>query len=51
MTISGVAAAFGIISNTRIAAITPPAAAPGPANVTVTTAGGTTTAPGAFVYT
>ncbi|MFD8707081.1 IPT/TIG domain-containing protein [Kitasatospora sp. NPDC059648] len=51
VTIGGVAAAFGIISNTRIAAITPPAAAPGPANVTVTTAGGTTTAPGAFAYT
>ncbi|MEU6973947.1 IPT/TIG domain-containing protein [Kitasatospora aureofaciens] len=51
VTIGGVAAAFGIISDTRIAAITPPAAAPGPANVTVTTAGGTITAPGAFVYT
>ncbi|MCF3172471.1 IPT/TIG domain-containing protein [Streptomyces sioyaensis] len=51
VTIGGVAAAFGVISDTRIAAITPPAAAPGPANVTVTTTGGTATAPGAFIYT
>lgn len=51
VTIGGVAADFGVISNTRIAAVTPPAAAPGPANITVTTTGGTTTAPGAFVYT
>ncbi|MFF7409768.1 IPT/TIG domain-containing protein [Streptomyces lydicus] len=50
VTIGGVAADFGVISNTRIAAVTPPAAAPGPANVTVTTTGGTATAPGAFVY-
>ncbi|KUL52390.1 hypothetical protein ADL22_05270 [Streptomyces sp. NRRL F-4489] len=50
VTIGGVAAAFGIISNTRIAVVTPPAAAPGPANVTLTTTGGTTTALGAFVY-
>ncbi|MET8021268.1 IPT/TIG domain-containing protein [Streptomyces decoyicus] len=51
VTIGGVAADFGVISNTRIAAVTPPAAAPGPANVTVTTTGGTATAPGAFIYT
>lgn len=50
VTIGGAAAAFGVISNTRIVAVTPPAAVPGPANVTVTTTGGTTTAPGAFVY-
>lgn len=50
VTIGGIAADFGVISNTRIAAVTPPAAAPGPANVTVTTTGGTATAPGAFVY-
>ncbi|MFD5393304.1 IPT/TIG domain-containing protein [Streptomyces sp. NPDC127097] len=51
VTVGGIAADFGVISNTRISAVTPPAAAPGPANVTVTTTGGTTTAPGAFVYT
>ncbi|MFI2186662.1 IPT/TIG domain-containing protein [Streptomyces sioyaensis] len=51
VTIRGVAAAFGVISNTRITAVTPPAAAPGPANVVVTTTGGTATAPGPFVYT
>ncbi|MFG2864703.1 IPT/TIG domain-containing protein [Streptomyces sioyaensis] len=51
VTIGGVAADFGVISNTRIAVVTPAAAAPGPANVTVTTTGGTATAPGAFVYT
>ncbi|MCK7621873.1 IPT/TIG domain-containing protein [Streptomyces sp. RS10V-4] len=51
VTVGGVPAAFGVISNTRIAAVTPPAAAPGPASVTVTTTGGTTTVPGAFVYT
>ncbi|GAB7035931.1 hypothetical protein JCM4914_73920 [Streptomyces platensis subsp. malvinus] len=51
VTIGGVAAAFGVISNTRIAAVTPPATAPGPADVLVTTTGGTVTAPGAFVYT
>lgn len=51
VTIGGDAAAFGVISNTRIAAVTPSAAATGPADVTVTTTGGTTTAPGAFVYT
>ncbi|WP_328691666.1 IPT/TIG domain-containing protein [Streptomyces caniferus] len=50
VTIGGVAAAFGIISPTRIAAVTPPADAPGPATVVVTTTGGTATAPGAFVY-
>jgi uncharacterized protein (TIGR03437 family) len=51
VTIGGSPAAFGVISNTRIAVVTPPAAAPGPANVVVTTTGGTSTAPGAFVYT
>lgn len=51
VTIGGVAAAFGIISNTQIAAVTPPAGAPGPANVVVTTTGGNATATGAFVYT
>ncbi|MEV6565992.1 IPT/TIG domain-containing protein [Streptomyces kronopolitis] len=50
VTIGGVAAAFGVISNSRITAVTPPRALPGPANVTVTTTGGTATAPGAFVY-
>ncbi|PBC80309.1 40-residue YVTN family beta-propeller repeat-containing protein [Streptomyces sp. 2224.1] len=51
VTIGGAAAAFGIVSPTRIAVVTPPADAPGPADVVVTTAGGTATAPGAFVYT
>ncbi|MFE6738539.1 IPT/TIG domain-containing protein [Streptomyces tubercidicus] len=50
VTIGGAPAAFGIISDTRIAAVTPPADAAGPANVVVTTTGGTATAPGAFVY-
>ncbi|MFI0905201.1 IPT/TIG domain-containing protein [Streptomyces sioyaensis] len=50
VTIGGVAAAFGVISNTRIVAVTPPHAA-GPASVVVTTTGGTATAPGVFVYT
>ncbi|MGW7486388.1 IPT/TIG domain-containing protein [Streptomyces sp. NPDC054786] len=50
VTIGGAASAFGIISNTRIAAVTPPAGAPGPANVVVATTGGTATAVGAFVY-
>ncbi|MEW1750034.1 IPT/TIG domain-containing protein [Streptomyces angustmyceticus] len=51
VTIDGAAAAFGIISPTRIAAVTPAADGPGPADVVVTTTGGTATAPGAFVYT
>ncbi|WP_158794951.1 IPT/TIG domain-containing protein [Streptomyces sp. NRRL S-337] len=51
VTIGGAAAAFGVISNTRIVAVTPPSAVTGPADVTVTTTGGTITAPGAFVYT
>ncbi|MFJ6789358.1 IPT/TIG domain-containing protein [Streptomyces angustmyceticus] len=51
VTIGGATAAFGIISPTRIAVVTPPAAAPGPADVVVTTTGGTATAPGAFLYT
>ncbi|MEV5486190.1 MULTISPECIES: IPT/TIG domain-containing protein [Streptomyces] len=51
VTIGGVAASFGSVSDTRIVAVTPPAAAPGPADVTVTTTGGTATAPGAFLYT
>ncbi|MFF3748738.1 IPT/TIG domain-containing protein [Streptomyces kronopolitis] len=50
VTIGGVAAAFGVISNSRITAVTPPTPLPGPANVTVTTTGGTVTAPAAFVY-
>ncbi|MGW8552677.1 IPT/TIG domain-containing protein [Streptomyces tubercidicus] len=50
VTIGGVPAAFGIISDTRIAVVTPPADAAGPANAVVTTTGGTATAPGAFVY-
>ncbi|MFI0154771.1 IPT/TIG domain-containing protein [Streptomyces lydicus] len=50
VTIGGAAADFGVLSDTRIAAVTPPAATLGPANVTVTTTGGTATAPGAFVY-
>lgn len=50
VTTGGAAAAFGIISPTRIAVVTPPADAQGPANVVVTTTGGTATAPGAFVY-
>ncbi|MER0477540.1 IPT/TIG domain-containing protein [Streptomyces sp. Edi2] len=50
VTIGGAVAAFGIISPTRIAVVTPPADAQGPANVVVTTTGGTATAPGAFVY-
>ncbi|AWN30655.1 IPT/TIG domain-containing protein [Streptomyces sp. NEAU-S7GS2] len=51
VTLGGVPAAYGIISNTRIAVVTPPAAAPGPADVVVKTTGGTSIAPGAFVYT
>ncbi|WP_336054342.1 IPT/TIG domain-containing protein [Streptomyces sp. CA2R101] len=51
VTIGGVAASFGTVSDTRIVAVTPPAAAAGPAGVTVTTTGGTATAPGAFLYT
>ncbi|MFI1617338.1 IPT/TIG domain-containing protein [Streptomyces lydicus] len=50
VTIGGAAADFGVLSGTRIAAVTPPAAALGPANVTVTTTGGTATVPGAFLY-
>ncbi|GLV75964.1 hypothetical protein Shyhy02_39640 [Streptomyces hygroscopicus subsp. hygroscopicus] len=51
VTIGGTQADFGIISATRVAAVTPPAAAPGPADVVVTTTSGTATAPGAFLYT
>ncbi|WP_336048193.1 IPT/TIG domain-containing protein [Streptomyces sp. CA2R101] len=51
VTIGGAAAAFGIVSPARIAVVTPPADAPGPADLVVTTAGGTATAPGAFVHT
>ncbi|WP_328390714.1 IPT/TIG domain-containing protein [Streptomyces sp. NBC_00400] len=51
VTLGGAAAAFGIVSPARVAVVTPPADAPGPANVVVTTTGGTATAPGAFVYT
>lgn len=51
VTNGGTQADFGIISATRVAVVTPPAAAPGPADVVVTTTSGTATAPGAFLYT
>ncbi|MEU6019339.1 IPT/TIG domain-containing protein [Streptomyces sp. NPDC047515] len=48
---NGVIAQFSIGSDTVLAAIVPPGSAPGPVDVTVTTAGGSATLPGAYTYT
>lgn len=49
VTIGGAPAPFAVISDTEIAAVTPPGAA-GAADVVVTTAGGSATGTGAFTY-
>ncbi|MEU8783621.1 IPT/TIG domain-containing protein [Streptomyces sp. NPDC048637] len=51
VTINGIIAQYSIGSDTVLAAIVPPSPTTGPADVTVTTAGGTTTLPGAYTYT
>ncbi|MEU3347520.1 IPT/TIG domain-containing protein [Streptomyces sp. NPDC006700] len=48
---NGVFAQFSIGSDTVLAAIVPPGSAPGPVDVTVTTAGGSATLPDAYTYT
>ncbi|MGW2332007.1 Ig-like domain repeat protein, partial [Streptomyces sp. NPDC001700] len=51
VTVGGVpAASFRAYSDTLIVVVTPPAAGPGPADITVTTPGGSVTVPGAFGY-
>jgi uncharacterized protein (TIGR03437 family) len=49
VTFGGVAAAFGVISATQVAAISP-AHPLGAVAVAVTTTGGSSTAPGTFLY-
>jgi hypothetical protein len=49
VTFDGAPANYGVISDTQISAITPPGTA-GTADVAVTTAAGTVTAPTAFIY-
>lgn len=51
VTIRGTVAQFSIGSNILLSVVVPPASAPGPANVTITTAAGTITLTGAYVYT
>ncbi|MEV7471811.1 IPT/TIG domain-containing protein [Streptomyces kronopolitis] len=51
VTFNGVIAQYSIGSDTVLAAVVPPSPTTGPADVTVTTAGGTTTLPGAYLYT
>ncbi|MFE5588458.1 IPT/TIG domain-containing protein, partial [Kitasatospora sp. NPDC056531] len=49
VTLAGTLVSFSVVSDTTVALTTPPGA-PGPADLTITTAGGTTTLPGAFSY-
>ena len=51
VTFNGAVAQFSIGSNTVLAAVVPPSPTTGPADVTVTTAAGTPTLPGAYLYT
>lgn len=48
---NGVLAQYSIGSDTVLAAVVPPGVATGPVDVTVTTAGGSSTLPGAYTYT
>jgi uncharacterized protein (TIGR03437 family) len=49
VTFDGVAAPFSVISDTSVAAVTPPGTA-GAVDVVVTTSGGSVTGAGAFTY-
>jgi YVTN family beta-propeller protein len=51
VTFNGVPAQYSIGADTVLATVVPPSPTTGPVNVTVTTAGGTTTLPGAYLYT
>ena len=48
---NGVIALFSIGADNTLAAVVPPSPITGPVNVTVTTAGGSSTLPGAYLYT